>query len=108
MEVTEAKCFGVIIDYELNWSPHITYINKKVTKYVRIILNARKLFDQETLLTLCYTFAYPYLNYCIHARGKTYNVHIHDLIIWQNKAVRIVHGVPPRAHVEKLCFDSCP
>ena len=25
----------------------------------------------------------------------SYNVHIHDLIVLQNKAVRIVHGVPP-------------
>ena len=30
MEVTETKFLGVIIDYKLNWSPHITYISKKV------------------------------------------------------------------------------
>ena len=29
MEVTETKFLGVIIDYKLNWSPHITYISKK-------------------------------------------------------------------------------
>ena len=52
MEVTETKFLGVIIDYKLNWSPHIMYISKKVTKGVGIILKARKLFDQETLLTL--------------------------------------------------------
>ena len=38
--------------------------------------------------------------------GKAYNVHIHDLIVLQNKAVRIVHGVPPRTNAQKLCFDS--
>ena len=106
MEVTETKFLGIIIDYKLNWSPHITYISKKIAKGVGIILKARKLFDQETLLTLYYTFVYPYLNYCIHVRGKAYNVHIHDLIILQNKAMRIVHCVPPRTNVEKLCFDS--
>ena len=72
-----------------------------------IILKARKLFDQETLLTLCYTFVYPYLNYCIHVWGKAYNVYIHDLIVLQIKAVRIVYGVPPRrTNAQKLCFDS--
>ena len=106
MEVTETKFLGVIIDYKLNWSPHITYISKKVAKGVGIILKARKLFDQETLLTLYYTFVYPYLNYCIHVWGKAYNVHIHDLIVLQNKAVRIVYGVPPRTNAQKLCFDS--
>ena len=49
MEVTETKFLGVIIDCKLNWSPHITYISKKVAKGVGIILKARKLFDQETL-----------------------------------------------------------
>ena len=106
MEVTETKFLGVIIDYKLNWSPHITYISKKVAKGAGIILKARKLFDQETLLTLYHTFVYPYLNYCIHVWGRAYKVHIHDLIILQNKTVRIVHGVPPRTNAQKLCFDS--
>ena len=105
MEVTETKFLGVIIDCKLNWSPQITYISKKVAKGVGIILKARKLFDQETLLTLYYTFVYPYLNYCIHVWGKAYNVHIHDLIILQNKAIRIVHGVSPRTNANKLYFD---
>ena len=105
MEVTETKFLGVVIDCKLNWSPHITYISKKVAKGVGIILKARKLFDQETLLTLYYTFVYPYLNYCIHVWGKAYNVHIHDLIILQNKAIRIVHGVSPRTNANKLYFD---
>ena len=105
MEVTETKFLGVIIDCKLNCSPHITYISKKVAKGVGIILKARKLFDQETLLTLYYTFVYRYLNYCIHVWGKAYNVHIHDLIILQNKAVRLVHGVSPRTNANKLYFD---
>ena len=105
MEVTETKFLGVIIDCKLNWSPHITYISKKVVKGVGIILKARKLLDQETLLTLYYTCVYPYLNYCIHVWGKAYNVHIHDLIILQNKAIRIVHGMSPRKNANKLYFD---
>ena len=105
MKVTETKFMGVIIDCKLNWSPHITCISKKVAKGVGIIIKARKLFDQETLLTLYYTFVYPYLNYCIHVWGKAYNVYIHDLIVLQNKAVRIVHGVSPRTNADKLYFD---
>ena len=29
MDVTETKFLGVMMDYELNWSPHIMYISKK-------------------------------------------------------------------------------
>ena len=92
----------------INWTgPHILCISaKKVAKGVGIILKARKLFDQKTYLTLYYTFVHPYLNYCIYVWGKAYNVHIHDLSVLQNKAVRIVNGVPPRTNAQKLCFDS--
>ena len=105
MEVTETIFLGVIIDCKLNWSPYITYISKKVAKSVDIILKAWKLFDQEALLTLYYTFVYPYLNYCIHVWGKAYNVNIHDLIVLQNKAILIVHGVSHRTNANKLYFD---
>ena len=102
MEVTETKFLGVIIDCKLNWSPHITYIGKKVANGVGIMLKARKLLTRNHCW---HTFVYPYLNYCIHVWGKAYNVHIHDLIVLQNKAVRIFHGVSPRTNADKLYFD---
>ena len=37
--------------------------------------------------------------------GKAYNVHIYDLIVLKNKAVRIVHSVSPRTKANKLYFD---
>ena len=103
--MTKRTFLGVIIDYKLNWSPHIAYISKTVAKGVGIIIKLRKLFDQETLLARYYTFVYPYLISCIHVCGKAYNVHIHDLIILQNKVVCMHHGVPPRRNVENHFFD---
>ena len=69
-EVNETKFLGVIIDNELNWSPHIMYISNKIAKGIGIILKARNVFDNETLFFLYYTFVYPYPNYCIHVWGK--------------------------------------
>ena len=53
--VTETKVLCIIIDYEMNWSPHMMYVSKKVAKGISIILKM-KVFDQETMLTLYYTF----------------------------------------------------
>ena len=92
----------MIIDNKLNWSPHITYISKKIAKGIGIILKARKVFDDETLSSLYYTFVYPYLNYCTNVWGKAYDTHLHHLIVLQNKAIRIVNGVPPRTNVGSL------
>ena len=98
----ETKFLGVIIDNKLNWSPHIMHISKKIAEGIGIILKARKVFDNETLFSLYYTFIYPYLNYCIHVWGKAYDTHLHHLIVLQNKAIRIINGIPPRTNVDNL------
>ena len=69
-EVKETKFLAVIIDNKLKWSAHISYINKKISKGIGIILKSRKVFSNETLLSLYHTFVYPYLSYCIHMCGK--------------------------------------
>ena len=101
-EVNETKFLGSIIDNILYWSPHIMYISKKIANGIGIILEARKVFDNETLFSLYYTFVCPYLNYCIHVWGKTYDTHLHHLIVLQNKVIRIINGVPPRTNVDNL------
>ena len=82
-------------------SPYYVH-QQKIAKGIGIILKARKVFDNETLFALYYTFVYPYLNYCIHVWGKTYDTHLHHLIILQNKVIRIINGVPPRTNVDNL------
>ena len=107
MEVNEKKFLGVIIDNNLNWKPHITYISKKkVAKGIGIILKARKVFNNETLSTLYFTLAYPYLNYCIHVWGRAYNTHLKDPFVLQNKIIRITNGVPPRTNTEYLYIQQ--
>ena len=101
-EVNGTKYLGVIIDNKLTWCPHIMYISEKIAKWIGIILKARKVFDNETLFSLYYTFVYPYLNYCIHVWGKACDTHLRYLIVLQNKIIRIMNGVPPLTNVDNL------
>ena len=91
---------------KLKWSAHITYITKKISKGIGIILKARKVFNMETLLSLYHTFICPYLSYCIHVWGKAYNTHLNDLIVLQNKAMRIISCVPPRTNIDQFYIEN--
>ena len=102
MEVSETKFLGFIIDNRLNWKSYIRYVCTGVAKGIGIILKSRKVFIQETLSTLYYTFVYPYLNYCIHVRVKAYNTHLKDLCVLQNNIICIINGIPPRTNVDHL------
>ena len=105
-EVKETTFLGVIIDNKLKWFAHIRYISKKIAKGIGIILKSRKFSSNETLLSLYHTFVYPYLSYCIHVWGKAYNTHLNDLFVLQNKAMRIIHGVPPRTNMDNFYIET--
>ena len=104
-EVKETKFLGVIIDNKLKWSAHIMYISKKIAKGIGILLKSRKVFDNDTLLSLYHTFVYPYLHYCIHVWDKAYNTHLNDLVVLQNKAMRMISGVPPRTNMDRFYVE---
>ena len=99
------KFLGVIIDCNLTWKYHVNYVCSKISKNIGILIKSHKIFNMDTLLTLCYSFIYPYLNHCVHLWGSTYASYINKVFLLQKKAVRIIHGVNRRAHSEPL-FSS--
>ena len=105
-EVKETTFLGVIIDNKLKWSAHISYISKKISKGIGIILKSKKVFSNDTLLSLYHTFVYPYLSYCIHVWGKAYKTHLNDLVVLQNTAMRIINGVPPRTNMDNFYIEN--
>ena len=79
-EVKNTKFLGVIIDKKLTWKDHINYVAGKVSRAIGMILKAKKYLRKEALLTLYYSFVYPYLTYCNHIWGATYVSNLRKLI----------------------------
>ena len=100
--VEKTKFLGVYIDSSLLWRDHIHYIEGKVARSIGAIIKARKVFNQDTLRTLYYTFLYPYFNYCIEVWGNTYSTYMDPLIKLQNRALRIITGSSRRVHLAPL------
>ena len=71
------------------------------------MIKARKIFDKNTLLTLYYSFIYPYLNHFVQVWGSTYSSYLHKVLLLQKRVVRIIHGVPRRTHTEPLFKSLC-
>ena len=78
------------------------YICGKIARGIGIIIKARKLLDRETLITLYYSFIYPYLQYCNHVWGNTFITYVRRLFILQKRIIRIIAGVKPREHSAPL------
>ena len=64
---------------------YIEYTCNKLSKSVGIILKARKRLHKAALLTLYYSFAYPYLIYCNLVWGNTYSTSLEKINRLQKK-----------------------
>ena len=71
-EVRSTTFLGVIIDKKITWKDHINYVAGKVSRAIGMMAKAKKYLREEALLTLYYSFVYPYLTYCNHIWGATY------------------------------------
>ena len=102
--VYATKFLGVHIDAQLTWKNHIEYTCKKISKCIGILSKARKKLHKSSLLTLYYSFAFPYFIYCNHVWGNTYQTNLKSLILVQKKLVCIISCAPFTAHTEPLMF----
>ena len=84
------KYLGVIIDDTISWVHHITYIKNKISKGIGIMSKASKYLKRKSLLTLYYSYIYPYMIYCIEAWGNASNCHLDQLYIIQKKVIRLI------------------
>ena len=76
-----------------------------MSKGIGIIIKARKVFKETTLLSLYNSVILPYVSYCIHVLGKAYDTHIKHVVVLQNKAVRVIAGAPPRTNADNLYLE---
>ena len=67
-----------------------------------MIIKAREYLNRSALLTLYYSFVYPYLTYCNHVWGGTYYTNLKQLFVLQKKALRIMCGKRKRDSTENI------
>ena len=67
-----------------------------------MIIKARKVLNSNALIVLYYSFIYPYLIYCNHVWGSTYEGRLDNLHLLQKKILRIIAGVKPWEHTDPL------
>ena len=100
------KFLGVQIDSQLNWKNHIEYTCKKLCKCIGILSKARRKLQKSSLISLYYSFAFPYFIYCNHVWGNTYQTNLNNAVLVQKRLIRIITCSPFRAHTEPLMFAN--
>ena len=101
-EVAKTKFLGILIDNKSKWKQHIAYVSGRISRGIGVIIKARQYFNKQGLISLYYSFIYPYLTYCNHIWGSTYKTSLKRLTSLQNKAVRIIAYARWRASCDPI------
>jgi hypothetical protein len=88
--VKHTKFLGVILDSHLSFKEHVSYMKSKISKNMGIIYRAKKFLPQDCLVSLYYSFIYPYLTYCVCVWGNAGISTISPIISLQNRAVKTI------------------
>ena len=70
--VEKTKFLGILIDNKLTWKQHIADVSCKISHGIGMIIKARQYLNKQGLLSIYYSFIYPFLTYCNHIWGSTY------------------------------------
>ena len=95
-EVNKSKFLCVIIGNKLSWKDHISFVCRKVTRGIRVIIKARKVLHSEALKCLYYSlFSYQ-------VWGSACKTNIEHLLSLQKRIIGIILDVHPRSPSEPL------
>ena len=99
-EQNNAKYLGIHIDRALKWNLQIENVINKLASAARILCKIRHYVDRQTLINLCYTFAYPHLKYGVLAWGNADKTLMQKITVMQNRIIRIINFKLLKDHVK--------
>lgn len=88
--VQNIKFLGVIIDENVNWNQHISFVTNKLVRMCGILFRVRNNLTPESLTSIYYTLCYPHLTYCVSVWACTWQSFLRKVSIAQNKIFRCI------------------
>ena len=100
------KYLGTLIDSNLTWKYHISYITSKISKTIGVIARLRQFVSSSTLLTLYRSLVSPYLLYGLTVWGQAPQIYLNQILVLQKRALRLIYFAPYRFSAVPLFVSS--
>ena len=100
--VSTTKFLGIHLDESLSGKLHIHELYLTLRKYIGIFYKLSLKMPPKTLKMLYFSFVYPNLLYGIEVYANTYLTYLHDLIILNNRILRILQHKPYNSNTSEL------
>ena len=84
------RYLGVMLHCNISYKDHINNVCSKMSKSIGILYRLAPDVPEKVVISLYYSFIYPYLNYCIVVWGGAADSHINRFLLLQKRAVRFI------------------
>ncbi len=110
LKTSSSKYLGVTIDSSLSWKLHINSLCMQLRKFVGIFYKLSFKLPPATLKLLYFALVYPHILYAIEIYANTYLTYMHDLIILNNRLLRILQHKSRDTHTIELysAYNTLP
>ena len=109
MSLERKECvryLGVLIDSNLSWKHHVTYISTKISKSLGILARLRHFVPSNTLLNMYQSLIQPYLSYDIAVWGQAARTNLERILVLQKCALCLIYFQLIRFHaLQYLCLN---
>ena len=105
INVSSTKFLGVHINESLTWDDHISCVSKKISRNIGILYKSSHLLNKSTLLTIYFSFIYPYFNYCNIIWCPTSKKARKQLSTLQKRCMRVIFKTPYQASVSTFYIE---
>ena len=97
--VDKMKYLGIILDPQLKFSEHVSYLKKKLIGRIKMLGKLRPLVGQDITLTLYKSLVLPVLDYCDVVYMTATKEQLGRLQLIQNQSCRIILRAHKRSHI---------
>jgi len=96
------RFLGILLDEKLSWHPHVDSVRKKLATSVFMMRRLKNIMPTRNMLTLYYSFFYPYLDYGLMLWGGASKTALNKIFVMQKKAIRIITNASYNEHTTPL------
>jgi len=103
--VAHTKFLGVVIDDKLTWKNHIEDITLYLRKQVGIFYKISNYLPIPVLKLLYFALIHSKIIYAIELYANTFTTYLHDLIILNNRLLKISQKAKRSTHTDELYLN---
>ena len=103
-ELRTYKYLGILLDENLNFTKHVEYLCKKLSRGLFYLRRIKSLVNEKDLKSIYYTIFHSHLLYCSTIVGCTSSSNIKRICTLQKKAIRTITSSKYNEHTAPLFY----